>query len=142
MVKIVSKKLNIIKKDEGSIFPILKSTSDFFEGFGEVYISSIKSNVLRAWKRHKNSNQYFVVPIGEVKFVFLIENKNDYHFKEVIIGEKNYSFIKIPNNVWYGFKNISNNTSFIVNVIDKPYSPEEAESLDIDKFPFKGYDWK
>ncbi len=141
MLNIVSKKLNIIKKDEGNIYPILKSCSDHFKGFGEVYISSINSNVSRAWKKHKNSHQYFVVPIGEVKFVFLIEEEENHHFKEIIIGETNYSFIKIPNNIWYGFKNISKNTSFIVNVIDKPYNLSEAESIEIDKFPFKGYNW-
>ena len=51
MLNIVSEKLNIIKKDEGNIYPILKSCSDHFKGFGEVYISSINSNVSRAWKK-------------------------------------------------------------------------------------------
>ena len=142
MLNIVSEKLNIIKKDEGNIYPILKSCSDHFKGFGEVYISSINSNVSRAWKKHKNSHQYFVVPIGEVKFVFLDQGEKNHNFKEIVIGEKNYSFIKIPNNIWYGFKNISKKTSFIVNVIDKPYDPNHAESMDINKFPFKGYSWE
>ena len=97
---------------------------------------------MRAWKKHKNSHQYFVVPIGDVKFVFLVEEEKNHHFKEIIIGESNYSFIKIPNNIWYGFKNISHKTSFVVNVIDKPFNPREAESIDIDKFPFKGYNWQ
>ena len=48
MLNIVSEKLNIIKKDEGNIYPILKSCSDHFKGFSEVYISSINSNVSRA----------------------------------------------------------------------------------------------
>ena len=42
-------------------------------------ISSINSNVSRAWKKHKKY-QYFVVPIGEVKFVFL-----DNNFKEIVL---------------------------------------------------------
>ena len=51
MHKIVSKKLKLIKKNQGNIFPILKSSSNHFQGFGEVYISSIDYNVVRAWKR-------------------------------------------------------------------------------------------
>ena len=141
MVNIVSKKLNIIKKDEGSIFPILRSCSEYFDSFGEVYISSIHSKVTRAWKRHKFSNQYFVVPVGEVKFVFLVEKNTKNIFKEIVIGKKNYAFIKVPPNIWYGFSNISNNTSFIVNVIDRPYSPKDAESIEIKDFPHEGYSW-
>ena len=31
---------------------------------------------------------------------------------------------------------------YIVNVIDKPYDPNHAELMDINKFPFKGYSWE
>ena len=47
----------------------------------------------------------------------------------------------MPPNIWYGFSNISNNTSFIVNVIDRPYSPKDAESIEIKDFPHEGYSW-
>lgn len=140
MHKIVSKKLKLIKKNQGNIFPILKSSSNHFQGFGEVYISSIDYNVVRAWKRNKFSSQYFVVPVGSVKFVFLTDEKKKI-FEEIIIGENNYSFINIPPNVWYGFANLSDNTSFIVNVLDKPYDPDESESLKPEDFPFAEYSW-
>ena len=142
MVKIVSEKLNIINKKNGSIFPILKSTSEFFVDFGEVYISSLDTGVTRAWKKHKSLNQYFVVPIGEVKFVFLVdEKKGKNKFKEIIIGESNYSFIKVPSNVWYGFSNICSNTSYVVNVIDLPHSEGNSESRDYKDSPLEGYSW-
>ena len=141
MLNIVSEKLNIIKKEEGNIFPILKSTSKYFDKFGEVYISSINANVTRAWKRHKLTSQYFIVPIGEVKFVFLIDRVVKNKFKEIIIGEKNYAFINVPKNVWYGFSNLSDQPSYIINVINKPYSQDEAESIDIKNFPHHGYSW-
>tara|TARA_X000000368_G_scaffold378502_1_gene332935 strand:- start:489 stop:914 length:426 start_codon:yes stop_codon:yes gene_type:complete len=141
MLNIVSKKLNIIKKEEGNIYPILKSTSKYFDKFGEVYISSINANVTRAWKRHKHTSQYFIVPIGEVKFVFLVDQDERNKFKEIIIGEKNYAFINVPKNVWYGFSNLSDQPSYIINVINRPYNQDESESIDIKNFPHAGYRW-
>ena len=142
MVKIVSEKLNIIDKESGSIFPILKSSSKFFSDFGEVYISSINPEVIRAWKRHKNLEQYFVVPKGMVKFVFLVDSaKNKNQFKEIIIGEENYSFIKVPKNIWYGFSNISSELSYIVNIINLPHSEGNSELIDYTTNRIKGYKW-
>ena len=101
----------------------MKSSSNHFQGFGEVYISSIDYTL---WStENKFSSQYFVVPVGSVKFVFLTDEKKKI-FEEITVGENNYSFINIPPNVWYGFANLSDNT-FIVNVLDKPYDPDESE---------------
>ena len=142
MVKIVSEKLNIIDKDSGSIFPILKSNSPFFSDFGEVYISSINPQVIRAWKRHKSLEQYFVVPKGMIKFVFIVDSKkNKNQFKEIIIGEENYSFIKVPKNVWYGFSNLSSEVSYIVNIINLPHSQGNSELRDYTTNQIKGYEW-
>lgn len=137
MEKIVTEKLNIISKKNGSIFPIIKSDSEHFSKFGEVYISSIGENVVRAWKKHKSLKQYFVVPIGKVKFVFLINNK----FEEIIIGSDNYSFIKVPKNIWYGFKNLSSKDSYIINFIDLPHSKGNSEFSDYNENKIKGYNW-
>ena len=50
MHKIVSKKLKLIKKKSRKYFPDFEISSNHFQGFGEVYISSIDYNVVRAWK--------------------------------------------------------------------------------------------
>ena len=142
MLKIVSKKLNIISKNDGSILPIIKSSSEFFNGFGEVYISTIEPNVVRAWKKHQNICQYFVVPNGTVKFVFLVGKKNNKNiFEEIIIGEQNYSFIKVPKNVWYGFANFSDTNSMIVNVINLPHAEAISEFKDYLDNPMSDYNW-
>ena len=44
--------------------------------------------------------------------------------------ENNYSLIKIPKNLWYGFKNLSNKISVISNTADIPHNKKESISLE------------
>ena len=52
-----------------------------------------------------------IVPVGTIKFVFYEDSK----FKEIIIGDKNYSRIYVPNNIFFAFQNLSTKKSLVVN---------------------------
>ena len=40
-----------------------------------------------------------------------------------IIGEDNYSRITVPPMIWFGFKGLSQKTSFILNISNELYNP-------------------
>ena len=66
-----------------------------------------------------------IVPIGKVQFIFYDENKN--LLKNLMIGEENYSRITVPPMIWFGFKGVSLNTSYILNISNEIHDPLEVE---------------
>ena len=44
-----------------------------------------------------------------------------------MIGEENYSRITVPPMIWFGFKGISLNTSYILNISNEIHDPLEVE---------------
>ena len=66
---IIKTKQKIIVADSGSVLHGMKKTDVGYNKFGEVYFSSVKKDVIKAWKLHKEMTLNLVVPIGEVTFV-------------------------------------------------------------------------
>ena len=129
----------------GPVLHMLRNDSPTLKKFGEVYFSEVFSGALKAWKRHREMTQHFVVPVGKVLLVMFDEREGSKTFGEVrecILGRPDhYNLLVIPPMVWYGFKCISENPALISNCTDMPHNPEESEhALPGDsRFP---YDWK
>ena len=68
-------KLKNIKLQNGNVMHALKKSDKGFIKFGEIYFSWIKKNKIKAWKYHLKMNINFIVPVGEVQFVFHDEKK-------------------------------------------------------------------
>ena len=132
------KKINLkkIHSDKGSVLHCLKRSENSFIKFGEVYISTIKSKKIKAWKLHKKMFLNLIVPIGEVAFVFYDQNTKG--FKQEIIGEKNYSRLYVPPKIWYGFKGISNKMSYIINIASISHDEKEQINENLKNIEF---DW-
>ena len=129
-------KLPVISSELGNVMHILKKSDNSFFNFGEVYISEIKFNKIKAWKQHQEMVMNLVVPFGKVKFVFydILLDK----FREEIIGHENYSRITVPPKIWFGFKGLSSNKNIIINVSNILHDPNEQLTTHQDKFK---YDW-
>jgi len=104
-------KLLSFKNDKGNVFRAFRKNEEKIGKFGEVYFSWINKKMIKGWKLHKKMHMNLVVPVGLVKFVFF-DNKK---FKEIIIGEKKYYRIYVPNQMYFAFKNLSEKKSLIVN---------------------------
>lgn len=122
---IIIKPLKKFELAEGDVLHALKSSEEEFNGFKEAYFSTIKTNKIKAWKRHLKMTMNLVIPIGKVKFNFYDNKKN--LLKNIIIGEDNYSRITVPPNIWFGFKGLSPHTSYILNISDVSHDPSEVE---------------
>ena len=129
-------KLPIISSDLGNVMHILKKSDNSFFNFGEVYISEIYFNKIKAWKQHQTMIMNLVVPIGKVKFVFYDTLLNK--FREEIIGPSNYSRITVPPKIWFGFKGLSDQKNIIINVSNILHDPNEQLTAPQEKFK---YDW-
>lgn len=121
-------KLKIIENKNGNIFHFLKSNEKSFKGFGEVYISTIKANSIKAWKKHSKMTCNFIVPIGNIKIVVFDDRKNspsENEIHEFILSPKNYFRLTIPPNIWFGFSSLSKEDSFLINFADILHDPDE-----------------
>ena len=125
MSKIKIKKLKKFKLEDGDVYHALKASESEYYGFKEAYFSTIKNNKIKAWKRHYKMTMNLIVPIGKVQFVFYDENKN--LLKNLMIGEENYSRITVPPMIWFGFKGVSLDTSYILNISNEIHDPLEVE---------------
>ena len=123
--KIKIKKLKKFKLEDGDVYHALKASESEYYGFKEAYFSTIKNNKIKAWKRHYKMTMNLIVPIGKVQFVFYDENK--ILLKNLMIGEENYSRITVAPMIWFGFKGISLNTSYILNISNEIHDPLEVE---------------
>ena len=138
--------LKVIQDPRGNVLHMLKSSFNMFDGFGECYFSEINPGFVKAWKQHLVQIQNLVVPVGDIEIV-LFDSRKDSPTYEVLnifqIGRTtNYSRIRIPNGIWYGFRSLNNMMALISNCANLEHDPNDSFIMDytIDSFiPFK---WK
>jgi dTDP-4-dehydrorhamnose 3,5-epimerase len=121
-----------IVDERGSVMHHIRADSPEFKGFGEVYMSTVKCGVIKAWKRHKLMWQSFTVPMGRILFV--LHDTRPHSPTEGVsityeVGESDYGLLQIPPLVWYGFRGMTEGDSLIVNCASIPHDPSEVERL-------------
>jgi dTDP-4-dehydrorhamnose 3,5-epimerase len=124
-------KLKTIEDSRGKVMHMMRCDSPLFVAFGEIYFSTVKCGVVKAWKKHLKMTQLFAVPVGKIKLV-IYDDRDASHTKnrlmEIEVGEDNYYLIKIPPGLWYGFKGLFSAPSLIANCADIPHDPREIEN--------------
>ena len=126
--------LNQIVDERGAVLHMMRSDAPHFQEIGEIYFSEIISGVIKAWKKHKLMTQNLAVPVGRIRLV-IFDDRDGSPSKgiaeEIILGRPDqYSLVRIPPLLWYGFQGISNTPSLIANCPDLPHDPEEVIRLD------------
>ena len=99
----------------------------------EVYASLVKGTTIKAWRRHHKMVQHYAVPIGKIKFVLFDNRPNSSthnRVQEIVTGIDCYGLIQIPPMIWYGFENLFDGNSLIVNGASLPHDPNEVDRLD------------
>lgn len=132
---VVVQELKKIVDEKGKVMHMLRVDSPLFTKFGEVYFSSVNGGAIKAWKRHRIMTQHIAVPIGKIRLAIYDDRKSSStcgQLDTIEIGEDNYSLVKIPPLLWYGFKGTSAYAALIVNCTDFPHDPAETERIDSD----------
>lgn len=124
--------LKKIADERGMVMHMIRADSPYFEKFGEIYFSTVKPGIVKAWKRHFKMTQHFAVPVGKIRLVIYDDRKDSSSSGKIDvleIGEDNYCLVKIPPLLWYGFQGISIMPAIIANCTDLTYEPHEVERL-------------
>jgi dTDP-4-dehydrorhamnose 3,5-epimerase len=124
--------LKQIFDERGKVMHMLRTDSDVFTKFGEIYFSCTHPGAIKAWHMHKLMTLNYAVIFGEIKFV-LFDNRPDSPTKGVIqeffLSPENYCLITVPPLIWNGFKGVGSKTSIVANCATIPHDPNEIERL-------------
>ena len=142
---VVEKKLKMIADERGRLMEILRCDDDFFEKFGQVYMTTAYPGVVKAWHYHKLQRDNFTVVRGAMKLVLYDDREGSPtrgEINEFIIGEHNPALVSIPKGVWHGFKCIGETEALVINAPTECYNREAPDEYR--EVPHGGripYDW-
>jgi dTDP-4-dehydrorhamnose 3,5-epimerase len=129
--------------ERGKVMHMLRADSTVFNGFGEIYFSTVHPGAIKGWHIHKRMVLNYAVPHGCIKFVLFddrAESATRGELQEIFLGPDNYCLVTVPPLVWNGFKGVGTETAIVANCASIPHDPDEIER----KSPFDPsipYDW-
>jgi dTDP-4-dehydrorhamnose 3,5-epimerase len=140
-VKVVP--LRRIVDERGMVMHMLKRTDPHFLEFGEIYFSTVRPGVVKAWHLHERMVINYAVVHGMIKVVLFDARSTSGtrgQLMELFLGEAEYSLVSVPSGIWNGFKGISEHSSIVANCATIPHDPAEIQRLPPDD-PSIPYSW-
>lgn len=142
----IFKPLKVIPDERGRLMEMLRRDDEqMFEQFGQIYMTSAYPGVVKAWHYHKHQADHFVVVRGMMKVVLYDDREGSPTrgvINEFFMGDHNPAILKIPQNVYHGFKCISEHEALVINVPTQAYNYQDPDEFRVD--PHSGeipYDW-
>lgn len=140
------KKLKAIPDERGKLMEILRCDDDIFKRFGQVYMTTALSGVVKAWHYHKIQTDSFTCIVGKICLALYDARQNSPTFKEInefILSPEEPKVIQIPSLVYHGFKGMSQEEAIVINVPTEPYNRVNPDEYRLD--PYENdipYNWK
>ncbi|MEM5855327.1 MAG: dTDP-4-dehydrorhamnose 3,5-epimerase family protein [Candidatus Aenigmatarchaeota archaeon] len=139
------KQLKWIPDERGKLMEILRCDDEFFKKFGQVYVTTTLPGVVKAWHLHKKQWDNVCCIKGVIKLVLFDcreKSKTKGEINEFFVGEYNPCLIMIPPKVYHGWKCVSQEEAFVINIPTEPYNKKKPDEYrlppDTKKIP---YDW-
>lgn len=140
------KQLKIVPDDRGRLMELLRADDSLFKKFGQVYLTTARPGVIKAWHYHKKQTDNFAAIKGMIQLVLYDCRKNSKTFKriqEFFIGDFNPLLVQIPPYVFHGFKCISEKETLVINIPTEVYNYSKPDEFRVDPFTNKiPYSWK
>jgi dTDP-4-dehydrorhamnose 3,5-epimerase len=139
------KKLKVISDERGRLMEILRADDEFFEKFGQVYMTTTYPGVVKAWHKHEKQADNMACVAGMVKVVLRDARKGSPTFEEIdefFMGIHNPILIHIPAGIWHGWKCVGPEEAIVVNAQTEMYDSKKPDEQRLD--PHTGdipYDW-
>lgn len=135
--------LRQIADERGKVMHMLRADAEHFQGFGEIYFSTVNPGVIKGWHIHSVMTLNYACIAGQVKLA-LYDGRDASPtsgvVQELFLGDANYVLVRIPPNVWNGVKGLGSTPAMVANCASHPHDPQEISRLDpfSDEIP---YDW-
>ena len=135
--------LKIISDNRGKVMHMLRRDSSIFKNFGEIYFSTIYTNLIKGWHLHKEATLNYACVKGKVKLV-LFDDRDSSPTKgklyELILSPENYFLVTVPPNILNGFKGLDKSESIIANFLTLPHNEKEMVRKEPNDKKFN-YNW-
>jgi dTDP-4-dehydrorhamnose 3,5-epimerase len=125
--------LRQIPDERGKIMHMLRSDTEGFAGFGEIYFSCVYPGAIKGWHIHKRMTLNYAVPHGNIKFVLYDDREGSSTrgaIQEIFMGPDNYCLVTVPPLIWNGFKGIGTTTAIVANCASLAHDPDEIGRKD------------
>jgi len=143
---VVTKQLRQATDERGWLIEIMRNDWEHYQKFGQVYVTAAYPQVVKAWHMHKKQTDNVACIKGMIKLVLCDcreESKTKNEINEFVIGERNLLLVKIPPEVWHGFKNVTEEYALVLNIPTELYNYKEPDEHRLPpntrKIP---YNWK
>jgi len=141
-----TKKLRVIPDERGRLMEIIRSDDSLFLKFGQVYVSTTFTGVVKAWHFHKKQTDNVACVHGMIKLALYDSREDSATFKEVnqfYLGIHNPMLVQIPKGVYHGWMCVSEEEALIVNIPTEVYDYENPDEQRIDPHDNDiPYDWR
>ncbi len=111
---------------------ILRRDDKIFKKFGQCYITTAYSGVVKAWHCHRYQDDHFTCVKGKIKLVLFDSRKNSATsgiINEFILSLDKPILVKIPKCVYHGFKALSKEEAMVINLPTKAYKATHPDEL-------------
>ena len=140
------KKLKIVPDERGRLMEILRRDDEMFKKFGQVYMTTAKPGVVKAWHYHRKQDDNFTCVCGRMRLALYDARKKSPtrgEINEFIISLDDPMLITIPKMVYHGFKCVSDEEAVVINTPTLPYNREKPDEYRIDAYDNNiPYDWR
>ncbi len=129
------KKLKFIKDERGRLAEILKNNEEFFEKFGQIYVTTAMPGIVKGWHYHRLQSDHFFCIFGKIKVGLYDSRPHSPTFgqvQKVIMSFEEPILLKIPPLVYHGFKCISKKEAAIINIPTKVYNYSKPDEYRVD----------
>src|SRR3989338_5805303 len=126
------KKLKVIPDERGRLMEILRADDEFFQAFGQVYMTTVHPGVVKGWHYHKVQVDNFTCIAGMIKVVLYDCRKESPTYKEVnefFVGIHNPLLIHVPHSIMHGFKCAGENEAIVVNIPTRAYNYYKTDEV-------------
>ena len=126
---------------------ILRADDPIFERFGQIYVTTAKSGVVKAWHYHKLQADHWACLFGKAR-VGLYDSRADSptrgQVNEFFMTPEEPFLLKIPTWVYHGFKGMGLEAeTMIVNIPTVPYNYTSPDEYRVDPFePSIPFNWR
>jgi dTDP-4-dehydrorhamnose 3,5-epimerase len=142
---VIVKKLKVLPDERGRLMEIMRVDDNFFQKFGQVYMTTAYPGVVKGWHYHKKQADNMAVIKGMMKIVLYDSRKDSATFgeiNEIFAGVHNPVLVHIPSFVYHGFKCISEEEAIVINTPTEVYNYNKPDEY---RLPAHGsdiqYDW-
>ena len=143
---VIVKPLRRIADDRGYLMECIRSDDPLFKEFGQVYVSAVYQDVIKAWHFHELQTDFVICVSGMIKLGVYDARVDSptFNISDVVcIGDQNPCMVVIPKGVYHGWMGLTPGLSIVMNCPDKLYNYEKPDEQRIpaDGLPVR-FDWR